>query len=76
VFVGLTSSAVVADLVEAEPLIGAFFVDVGLNRLVPNTTPLMAVTDFFVLAVTENPETSSASVVSPMNPPLGRTLCA
>jgi Kef-type K+ transport system membrane component KefB len=47
VFIGLTSSAVVAELVGVEPLIGAFFVGVGLNRLVPNASPLMAVTDFF-----------------------------
>ncbi len=47
VFIGLTSSAVVAELVGIEPLIGAFFVGVGLNRLVPNASPLMAVTDFF-----------------------------
>jgi Kef-type K+ transport system membrane component KefB len=47
VFIGLTSSAVVADLVGVEPLIGAFFIGVGLNRLVPNASPLMAVTDFF-----------------------------
>ncbi len=47
VFLGLTSSAVVAELVGVEPLIGAFFVGVGLNRFVPNASPLMAVTDFF-----------------------------
>jgi Kef-type K+ transport system membrane component KefB len=47
VFIGLTSSAVVAELVGVEPLIGAFFVGVGLNRLVPNASPLMSVTDFF-----------------------------
>jgi Kef-type K+ transport system membrane component KefB len=47
VFISLTSSAVVAQLVQVEPLIGAFFVGVGLNRLVPNASPLMAVTDFF-----------------------------
>ena len=47
VFISLTSSAVVADLVGVEPLIGAFFVGVGLNRLVPNASPLMGVTDFF-----------------------------
>jgi Kef-type K+ transport system membrane component KefB len=47
VFISLTSSAVVADLVGVEPLIGAFFVGVGLNRFVPNASPLMAVTDFF-----------------------------
>lgn len=45
--IALTSSAVVADLVGIEPLIGAFFVGVGLNRLVPNAAPLMTVTDFF-----------------------------
>ena len=47
VFISLTSSAVVAQLVGVEPLIGAFFVGVGLNRLVPNASPLMAMTDFF-----------------------------
>lgn len=47
VFISLTSSAVIADLVGVEPLIGAFFVGVGLNRFVPNASPLMAVTDFF-----------------------------
>ncbi len=47
VFIGLTSSAVVAELVGVEPLIGAFFVGVGLNRFVPNASPLMGVTDFF-----------------------------
>jgi Kef-type K+ transport system membrane component KefB len=47
VFISLTSSAVVAELVGVEPLIGAFFVGVGLNRLVPNASPLMTVTDFF-----------------------------
>jgi Kef-type K+ transport system membrane component KefB/nucleotide-binding universal stress UspA family protein len=47
VFISLTSSAVVAELMGVEPLIGAFFVGVGLNRLVPNASPLMALTDFF-----------------------------
>jgi hypothetical protein len=47
VFISLTSAAVVAELVGVEPLIGAFFVGVGLNRFVPNASPLMAVTDFF-----------------------------
>jgi Kef-type K+ transport system membrane component KefB len=47
VFIGLTSSAVVAQVVGVEPLIGAFFAGVGLNRFVPNASPLMAVTDFF-----------------------------
>jgi Kef-type K+ transport system membrane component KefB len=47
VLVSLTSAAVVADLLGVEPLIGAFFVGVGLNRIVPNRSPLMALTDFF-----------------------------
>ena len=47
VLISLTSSAVVADLVDIEPLIGAFFVGVGLNRIVPNRSPLMRMTDFF-----------------------------
>lgn len=47
VLIGLTSSAVVAELVGIEALIGAFFIGVGLNRLVPNASPLMMVTDFF-----------------------------
>lgn len=46
VLVGMTSSALVAELVGIEALIGAFFVGVGLNRLVPNASPLMAVTEF------------------------------
>ncbi|MEA2002704.1 MAG: cation:proton antiporter [Actinomycetota bacterium] len=45
--VGLTSAAVVADVLGIEPLIGAFFIGVGLNRLVPNESALMARTDFF-----------------------------
>jgi Kef-type K+ transport system membrane component KefB len=47
VLISLTSSAVVAELVGIEPLIGAFFVGVGLNRIVPNKSPLMSLTDFF-----------------------------
>ncbi len=47
VLASLTSAAVVADAVGVEPLIGAFFVGVGLNRSVPNASPLMAVTEFF-----------------------------
>jgi Kef-type K+ transport system membrane component KefB len=47
VLVSLTSSAVVAELVGIEALIGAFFVGVGLNRVVPNASPLMTMTDFF-----------------------------
>jgi nucleotide-binding universal stress UspA family protein len=38
---------VVADVLGIEPLIGAFFIGVGLNRLVPNQSALMARTDFF-----------------------------
>ena len=51
VLIGLTSSAVVADLLGIEPLIGAFFMGVGLNRLVPNASPLMVVTDFIGNAI-------------------------
>jgi Kef-type K+ transport system membrane component KefB len=47
VLVGMTSSALVAELVGVEALIGAFFAGVGLNRIVPNASPLMAVTEFF-----------------------------
>lgn len=47
VLVALTSSAVVADVVGVEALIGAFFVGVGMNRIVPNASPLMSVTEFF-----------------------------
>jgi Kef-type K+ transport system membrane component KefB len=43
----LTSSAVIAEMVEIEPLIAAFFVGVGLNPIVPNKSPLMAATDLF-----------------------------
>jgi Kef-type K+ transport system membrane component KefB len=51
VLIGLTSSAVVAELLGIEPLLGAFFMGVGLNRLVPNASPLMAVTDFIGNAI-------------------------
>ncbi len=51
VLIGLTSSAIVAELLGIEALIGAFFVGVGLNRLVPNASPLMAVTDFIGNAI-------------------------
>ncbi len=51
VLIGLTSSAVVAELLGIEALIGAFFMGVGLNRLVPNASPLMAVTDFIGNAI-------------------------
>ncbi|MFW2383560.1 MAG: cation:proton antiporter [Acidimicrobiales bacterium] len=47
VLCGFTSAAVVADLVGIEALIGAFFAGLGLNRLVPNRSHLMARTDFF-----------------------------
>lgn len=51
VLIGLMSSAVVAELLGIEALIGAFFMGVGLNRLVPNASPLMAVTDFIGNAI-------------------------
>lgn len=47
VLVGLTSSAVVADLVGIEPLLGAFLAGLGLNRLVPNESALMERVDFY-----------------------------
>ncbi|MGI9624465.1 MAG: cation:proton antiporter [Acidimicrobiales bacterium] len=47
ILAGFTSAAVVADLLSIEPLIGAFFAGLGLNRLVPNASPLMARIDFF-----------------------------
>jgi Kef-type K+ transport system membrane component KefB len=47
VLVGLTSSAVVADIVGIEPLLGAFLAGLGLNRLVPNESALMERVDFF-----------------------------
>lgn len=46
VFVGLMSAAVVAQIVDVEPLLGAFFAGVGLNRLVPNESALMERTEF------------------------------
>lgn len=47
VLVAMTSSALVAQAMGVEALIGAFFAGVGLNRMVPNASPLMAVTEFF-----------------------------
>lgn len=47
VLAGFTSAAVVADALGIEALIGAFFAGVGLNRLVPNQSALMARTGFF-----------------------------
>jgi nucleotide-binding universal stress UspA family protein len=44
---GLTSSAVVAEIVGIEPLLGAFLAGLGLNRLVPNESELMERVDFF-----------------------------
>jgi Kef-type K+ transport system membrane component KefB len=46
VLVGLTSSAVVAEVVGIEPLLGAFFAGLGLNRMIPNESPLMDNVDF------------------------------
>lgn len=47
VLAGFLSAAVVAELVGLEALIGAFFAGLGLNRLVPNQSTLMARIDFF-----------------------------
>jgi len=47
VLVGLTSSAVFAEIVGIEPLLGAFLAGIGLNRLVPNESALMERVDFF-----------------------------
>jgi Kef-type K+ transport system membrane component KefB len=47
ILVGLTSSAVVAEIVGIEPLLGAFLAGLGLNRLVPNESALMERVDFF-----------------------------
>ncbi len=46
IFVGLMSAAVVAQIVDVEPLLGAFFAGLGLNRLVPNESALMERTEF------------------------------
>jgi Kef-type K+ transport system membrane component KefB len=46
VLVGLMSSAVIAEVVGIEPLLGAFFAGLGLNRMIPNESPLMETTDF------------------------------
>ncbi len=45
--IALTSAGVVSILAGVEPLIGAFFVGVGLNQVVPNASPLMTLTDFY-----------------------------
>ena len=47
ILVGLTSSAVVAEIVGIEPLLGAFLAGLGLNHLVPNESALMERVDFF-----------------------------
>jgi Kef-type K+ transport system membrane component KefB/nucleotide-binding universal stress UspA family protein len=47
VLVGLTSSAVVAEIVGIEPLLGAFLAGLGLNRLVPNESALGERVDFY-----------------------------
>lgn len=46
VLVGLMSAAVVAEVVSIEPLLGAFFAGLGLNRAVPNESPLMENVEF------------------------------
>ena len=43
----LLSAAVVAEIFEIEGLVGAFFAGLGLNKLVPNRSPLMERTEFF-----------------------------
>lgn len=45
--VGMLSAAVLAEVFEIEGLVGAFFAGLGLNRLVPNRSPLMERTEFF-----------------------------
>lgn len=47
VLVGLVSSAVVAEMLGIEPLLGAFFAGLGLNRILPNESVLMEHVDFF-----------------------------
>jgi Kef-type K+ transport system membrane component KefB len=47
ILVGLTSSAVVAEILGIEPLLGAFLAGLGLNHLVPNESALMERVDFF-----------------------------
>jgi len=46
VLVGLMSAAVVAEVVSIEPLLGAFLAGLGLNRAIPNQSPLMENTEF------------------------------
>jgi len=46
VIVGLMSAAVVAEVVGIEPLLGAFFAGLGLNRAIPNESALMENVDF------------------------------
>ena len=45
--VALLSAAVVAEVFSIEGLVGAFFAGLGLNRLVPNRSPLMERAEFF-----------------------------
>lgn len=45
--VALLSAAVVAEIFAIEGLVGAFFAGLGMNRLVPNRSPLMERTEFF-----------------------------
>ncbi|MEO1057360.1 MAG: cation:proton antiporter, partial [Actinomycetota bacterium] len=44
---GFLSAAVVAEAMNVEPLLGAFFAGVGMNRLVPNESALMGRIEFF-----------------------------
>ena len=45
------AAATVADIFGIEPIVGAFFAGLALNRLVPNEGPLMDRIDFFGSAV-------------------------
>jgi Sodium/hydrogen exchanger family len=45
------SAATVAEVFGIEPIVGAFFAGLGLNRLIPNEGPLMERIDFFGSAV-------------------------
>jgi Kef-type K+ transport system membrane component KefB len=48
---GFLAAAVVADVGGIEGIVGAFFAGLGMNRLVPNNTPLMERTEFVGSAV-------------------------
>ncbi len=50
-FASFLAAATVADSFGIEPIVGAFFAGLALNRLVPNEGPLMERIDFFGTAV-------------------------